>query len=84
MENTVLNNNDASPDSYLPSFAAVESIHRQADGSVILNGKLRRFQQDFSTMEEFLWASAPFMARFAPDESGWRLTSFVITEEAMG
>jgi len=71
-------------ESYLPSFAAVDSLQQLQNGTVILSGKLRRFKQNPSTLEEIPWASAPFMARFSPTEEGWQLTSFVITEEALG
>ena len=71
-------------DGYLPSYCAVESMMQQSDGTVMLNGKMRRFQQNHDTGQEILWGSAPFMARFVPTERGWQLTSFIFTEEAMG
>lgn len=74
----------ANDDMWLPSYAAVESMLQQTDGTVIVNGRLRRFKSAESIHNEFLWASAPFMARFVPTEEGWQLTSFVITAETMG
>ncbi len=69
---------------FLPSYAAVESVQQQADGTVILSGKLRRFTTSEYSEKEILWQAAPFMARFAPSDGGRRLVSFIITEEAMG
>ena len=71
-------------DSYLPSYCTIEAMMQQADGTLILNGKVRRFKQDHDTGQEILWAAAPFMARFAPAERGWQLVTFIFTEEAMG
>ena len=69
---------------YLPAYCTIESQMQQADGTLILNGRMRRFQQNSDTGQEILWASAPFMARFVPTERGWQLVSFIFTEEAMG
>jgi hypothetical protein len=70
-------------DGFLPSYCTVESMMQQADGTLIFNGKMRRFKQVDGT-GEILWAAAPFMARFSPAEEGWQLVSFIFTEEAMG
>ncbi len=69
---------------FLPGYAAVESLQQQADGTVILSGKLRRFKKSEHSDKEILWGAAPFMARFVPVDDSWRLVSFIITEEAMG
>ena len=69
---------------YLPAYCTIESQMQQADGTLILNGRVRRFKQHPDTGQEILWASAPFMARFVPTERGWQLVSFIFTEEAMG
>lgn len=70
-------------DGFLPSCCTVESMMQQADGTLMLNGKARRFRQ-VEGSGEILWAAAPFMARFVPTETGWQLTSFIFTEEGMG
>ena len=70
-------------DSFLPSYCTIEAMMQQADGTLILNGKVRRFKQ-LNSAEEVLFGSAPFMARFAPTERGWQLVTFIFTEEAMG
>jgi len=69
---------------FLPSYAAIESVQQQADGTVILSGKLRRFNMSEYSEKEILWQAAPFIARFVPVDNGWKLVSFIITEEAMG
>ena len=69
---------------YLPAYCTIESQMQQADGTLILNGRMRRFKQHPDSGQEILWASAPFMARFVPTERGWQLVSFIFTEEAMG
>lgn len=73
-------------DIWLPSYAEISSAHREANGTCIINGRLRRFKMldDSAEREEILWAAATFMARFSPTENGWKLEAFVITEEAMG
>jgi hypothetical protein len=71
-------------EAYLPAYCAIESQMQQADGTLILNGRMRRFKQHPDSGQEILWASAPFMARFVPTERGWQLVSFIFTEEAMG
>jgi hypothetical protein len=71
-------------DSYLPSYCSIEGMMQQADGTLLLSGKVRVFKQNFDTGEEILWASAPFMARFSPEDGGWHLVTFIFTEEAMG
>ena len=71
-------------DSYLPTYCTIESMMQQADGSLLLSGKVRSFKQNFETGQEILWASAPFMARFSPADGGWHLVTFIFTEEAMG
>lgn len=85
VESTVDDRNFAE-DVWLPSYAEISSAHREANGSCIINGNLRRFrlQDDSADHEEILWVKATFMARFAPDENGWKLETFVITGEAMG
>ena len=85
VESTVDDRNFAE-DVWLPSYAEISSAHREANGSCIINGNLRRFrlQDDSADHEEILWVKATFMARFAPDENGWNLETFVITGEAMG
>ena len=69
---------------YLPAYCTIESQMQQADGTLILNGRMRRFKQNSDTGQEILWGSAPFMARFVPTERGWQLVTFIFTEEAMG
>lgn len=66
-----------------PGFVEITSKHMEKDGSVILNGKLRRFRVT-EDREMIICSAATFMARFSPSEGDWKLQSFVITEEAMG
>ena len=66
-----------------PGFVEITSKYMEKDGSVILNGKLRRFQVT-EDREIIICSAATFMARFSPSEGDWKLDSFVITEEAMG
>ena len=70
-------------DTYQPSYCTIEAMMQQADGTVILNGKVRRFKQ-LNGPQEILYGSAPFMARFVPTDRGWQLVTFIFTEEAMG
>lgn len=70
-------------DSFQPSYCTIESMMQQPDGTLILNGKVRRFKQ-LNSAEETLFGSALFMARFAPTERGWQLVTYIFTEEAMG
>lgn len=69
---------------YLPGYTEITSLHYEDDGSILLNGKLRRFRYTEDGEKEILWGAATFMARFVPSENAWQLTSFVITEEGMG
>ena len=66
-----------------PGFVEITSKHMEKDGSVILNGMLRRFQNlGYDGM--IICSAATFLARFSPSDGDWKLESFVITEEAMG
>lgn len=67
----------------LPRYTEIVSLFPEKNGAVMLNGKLRRFHMT-DDGDEVLWGAASFMARFSPSERGWKLESFVITEEAMG
>ena len=71
-------------ESFLPAYCTIESMMQQADGTLLMSGKMRAFKQNFDTSEEILWAAAPFMARFSPAEGGWHLVTFIFTQEAMG
>lgn len=71
-------------DAGLPGYCTVESTMQQANGTFILNGKVRRFKQNLGMGQEILWAAAPFMARYTFEDGRWVLTTFIFTEEAMG
>lgn len=77
---------DFADEVWLPSYAEISSAHMEADGTRIINGKLRRFKMldDSVDQEEILWIAATFMARFSPVKNGWKLETFVITGEPMG
>lgn len=67
----------------LPRFAEIQTVNNGPDSSVVVNGTLRCFKITDSG-EYIVWGIATFMANFTRTEKGWKLDSFVISEEGVG
>lgn len=64
----------------LPGRAEIQSITRGSNSSVIITGRLRKFET-LDNGEAKLFARALFMACFSHTDAGWKLESFCIADE---
>ncbi len=67
----------------LPRYAEILTVSNGPGSSVVVNGTLRRFKM-MDSGEYLIWGIATFMANFTHTDKGWKLDSFVISEESVG